>query len=178
MKANRLISFKDNRMTRFARVVLILLLFCSCTEEKDVAREPDLSLVKHYGIGKEGILYQFYEKFGFTDVCEHSRTYFKIKNFKLDKTWKALPLSDKDRLKINSISNKADSVKGDAIPVIYKMKDFYLDISLDMNEFIKDSVRLDAVNLSKGFYRVGKKHFEVYSPQRETIYYEKHSCDY
>lgn len=136
----------------------------------------DLSQVIGYDLKGSDVLYHYYEKFGTTDICIHSRFYFKTLHFVPKKgEWKALPLNRSDVKIINMMENKTDAISGNAFNVVYADKDFFSDISIEKNEFLRDSVGVN-VSLLKGYYRITSTTFEIYDSDNHTVYYEYHSC--
>ena len=163
-------------MNKIVSIALLTLIVWSCTREKKKML-PDTSLITGLKIEPTQILYQYFEKIGFTDVCLNTRSYFLLQDYTPDQSWNVLPISDSDRIKINSLSNKIDSLKGDSINVLYQHKDFFSDILLESDEFISKTPFKQDLILLDGYYRVTDSTFEIYSPQNNTMYYELHSCD-
>ena len=154
-------------------------LFFSCEEKRNEDKlEPKPSLVTSHKIEVNQILYQFYEQYGFTDVCIHSRTYFKVKEFSPNSEWKKLPINKEGYLKLNLIPNKIDTLKGSSFSVIYNYKDVFSDISLSSFEYIEDSTFKQTVSLLNGYYRINKGVFEVFNSNENTIYFEEHNCGF
>ena len=161
--------------------LLFIFLLVSCgthnsSEKKSIL--PDKSLVADYNIGTDQILYQYYEKFGFTDLCVHHRTLFYVhENIKLN-NWNKLPMLEADINKVNSLHNKLDSLNGDSISVVYNYKNVFSDISLKLEEYFKDTIFDKELALTDGYYRINSTVFELYNPGNKTIYLEYHECDY
>lgn len=158
--------------------LLVLSAILSCKEKIKKQKESFLSslLINEYKIKPNAILYQYYEKYGFTDICIHTRAYFKYTNFKKEKNWKKLPLSTTDIKLINSFPNKIDSIKNN-YSVLYQKKDFYDGIMIETKEHIKDTVFNKRLDLTKGYYKITKNTLEVYNPKTNTLYYEYYKCD-
>ena len=158
-------------------ILVLVLVFISCNSNNDDGRKmPKSSFIIGYEVHEDQILYQYYEKFGFTDICVHTRSYFTAKDFSVTNEWMPLPMTKKDRLRINSIPNRIDSLPDDSFLVIYNHKNFFSDISLDSKEFIRETTFEKKINLRNGFYRINKTIFEVYNDKDDVIYYEYHSC--
>ncbi|MEL6850491.1 MAG: hypothetical protein AAFP92_18365 [Bacteroidota bacterium] len=154
------------------------LLACNSNENGDAEFLPHPGYIKGYEIEKDQILYQYFEKFGFTDICIHIRSYFAVENWSITDGWKELPMTSKDISKVNSIPNKIDSLESDVLSIFYQDKDFFADISLSSDEFIRDTVFAKTINLKQGYYRLTESTFEVYDSNSGAIYYENHSCDF
>jgi hypothetical protein len=155
--------------------LLIISILVSCNSRNN--NVPESKFIKSIEVPESQILYQYYEKYGFTDVCIHSRSYFRVKDFQLDSQWRKLPVSNSDIFKINSIGEKVDTFTGANFPIIYRYKYFFSDISLDSREFIKDTTFDEDVDVFNGYYRVTKSSFEIYCKERGTVYYEYHECN-
>lgn len=128
-------------------------------------------------IDSTNIKYQYYQKFGFTDICEHIRILSKIDS--IPNLANDLPISYADRNLINRISNKTDSIFGDKILINYRDRNVFSDIELDFYEFQSDSNLV--LNLTNGKYQVRISDFEseliIYDNKNKLIYYEIHRCD-
>lgn len=160
----------------FYILVFLVIVSCSANDHKN-SKLPSKTFINGYEIKSEQILYQFFEKFGFTDICIHSRSYFKINKFSATDDWKPLPMNAEDVRKANSIPNKIDSLNASDFSIIYQNKDFFSDINLELEEFVKDTIFDLKIDLSMGYYRIGKDKIEIYNHENSTIYLEYHSCD-
>ncbi len=157
-------------------LLLIALFFTSCSG-KEETNKLNLALISNKKISADQVCYQFYEQFGFTDLCEHYRTLYYLDQFKPTKHWKALPITKSDLRKINkSTSNKPDTLPASNLDVRYKYQTAFKDISLKMQEYInpdKDYV----IAMKKGFYYFDKKHLKIYDAEKKLFYEEVHDCD-
>lgn len=158
--------------------ILFLLLLVSCvTTTKENDKLPKSSLIKGYDVSNDDILYQFYEEFGFDEICTHTRSYFKVENFKTKEGWVKLPMSKKDVLKLRLIPNKIDTLKGKTLDVKYAYKLFFDDISLDRKEHVNDTDPFEnEISLEKGYYKIDGSTFLIYNTNNR-IYYEEHYCN-
>jgi hypothetical protein len=156
---------------------LLLLVLSSCSLKQPPKRLPDLSLIKPFTAVRNGILYQYYEKFGFTDVCVHYRSYFRTNRFSPTQEWLKLPISPSDISKINSISNKVDKLTGKSFPILYQNKAAFSDISLESEEYVNPNLTDKTIDLTDGYYSLSEKSFMVYDNKRKTVYVEYHDCD-
>ena len=162
---------------RFPILVLFVLLQVSCikTNEKE-NKLPNSNLIKGYDVKSEDIFYQFYEEFGFDEVCIHNRAYFKIENFKLDNNWKKLPISKNDLSKLKLIPNKIDTLEGNSLRIKYSHKLFFDDISLVRKEFISENSFDNILGLSEGYYKIENSNSFMIYTKKNMIYYEEHYC--
>jgi hypothetical protein len=168
-------------MGKFRAWLLLCLtgIFLSCGSDSGHKSEklPNGDIIEGFGVSDDKILYQFYEKFGFTDVCTTNRAYFKADSFQIDEGWKSLPISARDLSIINSIPNKVDSLGQDSLLIIYPYKDFFLDISLDSEEFIDNSLLEISIKLNVGYYRLNSSGFDVFNSKTHMMYHERHECE-
>ena len=83
-------------------IIFLLFSLNSCstrTVREDIA---NLNLAKEFGIDSTQLVYQYYQKFGFTDLCEDIRMVAKKKD--MPNFEKKLPISIEDLKIINLIS--------------------------------------------------------------------------
>lgn len=155
-----------------------IVFFVSCKEKELPKSTPRVSLVKNYKVKEGDILYQYYEKFGSTDICIHGRTYFKHLGAINIKDWKKMPIDKNDLAKINEMANKVDDFDGTHLGIVYAQKDFFSDISLEAEEYIKDSSIQEGIVIHDGFYRINARgnKVEFYFSKYKTIFQEYHTC--
>jgi hypothetical protein len=170
-----MIRFRSVKIRNLMLKVGIVLLLTAC-ETEDGRVLSDIPEFEKYELENSKVLYQYYEKFGFTDVCTHSRMYFKASGITSGNGWKRLPFSKHDLALINSFSNKVDTLDKVALNVVYPLKDYFSDISLDQREYRKDSVFSATIPLGNGYYKVGVHSFEIYFNVLNTMYCEYHTC--
>jgi hypothetical protein len=169
---------------------MILLLFsqilffgCASNEAIDKLTVPnkkrDNQLTKYNF--KAEILYQFYENFGFTDVCINYRVLYSLQaneftKIKEKNKWKALPISKKDLEKINDITNKVDTViVTNKYNVIYREKYIFADIRNEATEFV---IKEDKcfINLMQGYYSFSDSSLTIYNKENNLLYHELYFC--
>ncbi|MBL7787793.1 MAG: hypothetical protein JNM36_17930 [Chitinophagales bacterium] len=153
-------------------IVCLALVACSATQST-----PDLALLTEKNSGTESVLYQFYEKFGFTDICEHYRNLYYCETIATDiGQWKKLPITANDLKLINALSNKIDTLKTTAQSVvIYQYPNFFADIAITQKQFAKMADKC-YINTLEGFYSFDKVSYKIYNPKRGIIYEEFHGC--
>ncbi|NMM50858.1 hypothetical protein [Marinigracilibium pacificum] len=156
---------------------VIVLCLISCGTNIKTDNTPNLKLASDYNIDSNQLVYQYYQKFGFTDVCEDIRMVAKLNkspNFK-----KRLPITDNDLNTINSFSNKIDSINNSQISFESNTRNHFYDIELDFVEFNTDS--LLTIDLSNGEYEIIQTDLtstlKVFDKQSGLIYVESHRCD-
>ncbi|MEL6658352.1 MAG: hypothetical protein AAFR36_17960, partial [Bacteroidota bacterium] len=102
------------------------------------------------------IIYQYYEKFGFTEVCEHNRMLIRSDSVsKLLVNWNALPVSKEDVILINQIANKIDTLSSSlTYSIYYRHKDYFSDVMLTNAEYVENGLTADSLNLNleMGYY--------------------------
>lgn len=156
---------------------LLLLILFSCNSDEKRLLPIESLIPDEYGKNNV-IIYQYYEEYGFTDLCSHNRALLLVKDWTITKGWKPLPMKLNDIKKVNAITNKIDSLVGDSLAVIYEHKSHFSDIMLESEEYISDTISFQKMDLLEGYYRVdGVGSFEVYNPKNNFLYYEQHRCD-
>lgn len=161
-------------------VVCLLVIFLMLSCERDKIGLPEVTDVIGMDISEENLVYQFYEKFGFTDLCEHHRILLEVDSFKVNETWQRLPISDESLIAMNSLSNKIDTIfNQNNFAVYYKEKASFSDILLVQGEYVKKGKEKDflSLNLQKGYYKLLRDTICIYDAARQFLYYEIHSCD-
>lgn len=154
----------------------VFIVISSCTSNK--SHLPSIYSVSGLEIPEERIVYQFYEKFGFTDLCEHNRLLLDSISIVIDSSWVELPIQESDLDKINHISNKVDTLLMSGYSVRYRYKSFFSDISIEIVEYLrKNSNEKDFIlNLQNGYYKLSKENLVIYDDKKSMIFYENHTC--
>jgi len=155
----------------------MLLGLFSCGGNIEKTNNPKLNLAKEYGIDSIQLKYQYYQKFGFNEVCEDLRMVSRLN--KPPKLNKNLPIEPIDLKKINSFSNKTDKIKGKYISFKSDLRNQFHDIELEFIEFIKDSSLI--IKLNKGRYEITETELssilKVFDSESGLLYIESHKCD-
>jgi hypothetical protein len=153
------------------------LMSCNTSTNHVRKNEPDMSLATEFGFDSTQLIYQYYQKFGFGEMCEDIRMLCKAQepqNFK-----KSLPISDDDLKKINQFPNKVDSINGAAISLVKNTRREFQDIELDFTEFSLDS--LPTIQLANGEYEIIETEWSstliIYDVESGLLYLESHRCD-
>lgn len=157
-------------MNLFLSLSIICFLF-GCQGDKSKLK-CDTNLIEEKNVKENNIIYQYYEKFGFTDVSKHYRSLYTIDNFVLPEKLDKLPIKKSDLLFINALSNKIDKIDSRKIKIPYQFKDRFNDIMLDNFEYYDSSFKINSISLKNGFYELNKNGFKIYNPQTKTIYSE------
>lgn len=149
----------------------------SCGTNTKTENEPNMNLASQYKIDSTQLVYQYYQKFGFTDVCEDIRMVAKLNNSPDFK--KKLPITEDDLKTINGFSNKVDSINNSQISFNSNTRNQFYDIELDFIEFSTDS--LLTIELSNGDYEIIQTDLtstlKVYDKESGLLYVESHRCD-
>jgi hypothetical protein len=163
----------------FILIVITNGFLQSCNSETEEAETVQLSGMHTPGIKKQDVLYQFYQRYGFTDVCIHRRTLYKTNlNEGSLKGWKQLPMTKGDIEKVNGLENKVDKINGTDFRIIYRQRKRFEDIELEQSEF-KNTGSVQPGSLFKtGLYKVNDTVFLLYDTNANLIYQEEHFCDY
>lgn len=151
--------------------------FIGCRTNTKTENEPNMTLASEYKVDSTQLVYQYYQKFGFTDVCEDIRMVAKLYNSPNFK--KRLPITEDDLTTINGFSNKIDLINSSQISFSSNTRDQFYDIELDFIEFKTDS--LLTIELSNGEYEIIQKNLtstlKVYDKESGLLYVESHRCD-
>ena len=158
---------------------IIVIVFClfGCKKNNKIDNKPDINLATEFKIDSIQLVYQYYQKFGFTDICEDIRMVSKLKDS--PKFRKKLPINKNDLKKINSFLNKTDSINGTHISFRSNTRNKFYDIELDFIEFNSDS--LLTVKLINGEYEIiqtdSTSTLKVFDKESGLLYVESHRCD-
>ncbi len=157
-------------------ISLFIVFGCDdITKRNDI---PNKKLANEFGINSTELIYQYYQKFGFTDLCEDIRMVSIPKE--VPKLYKNLPISIDDRNIINNFSNKTDSIRKSSITFKTNTRNQFYDIELDFIEFTTDSALI--INLNKGKYQISQTKstsiLKIYDNESGSYYMEIHRCDY
>ena len=158
---------------------IIVIVFClfGCKKNNKIDNKPDINLATEFKIDSIQLVYQYYQKFGFTDICEDIRMVSKLKDS--PKFRKRLPINKNDLKKINSFLNKTDSINGTHISFRSNTRNKFYDIELDFIEFNSDS--LLTVKLINGEYEIiqtdSTSTLKVFDKESGLLYVESHRCD-
>jgi hypothetical protein len=164
-------------VTAYLYLTFSICCVYSCSPHVKEEKLPDVHNVRQYKVAEKHVIYQYYEEYGFTDVCKHMRLCAIADSMQIDKQWKKLPLTAPDLQKINQIGNKIDKVKSDSISVVYMHKQFFQDISIVSEEYVKDSLPFQKISLRNGYYKLHDETLEVFIPQTKILYVEHYACD-
>jgi len=157
-------------------ISFIVLFFVSCQVKSNDQYTIDYGVAEEFGIDKTKISYLYYQKFGFTDVCEDIRIVSKQVSPGLQKT---LPISFEDLKRINEFPNKVDDLRLDSISFSSNTRGAFIDIELDYQEYKPEKSIL--LYLNEGEYEIIQTEFssilKVYDSQTQQLYIEVHRCD-
>ena len=166
---------KNLLLTSF--VIAFCLIGCGTNTKTKTKTEPNMSLASEYKIDSTQLVYQYYQKFGFTDLCEDIRMVAKLNNSPNFK--KRLPITEDDLKIINTFSNKVDSINSSQILFKSNTRYRFYDMEVDFIEFKADS--LITIELSNGEYEIIQtdltETLKVYDKESGLLYVESHRCD-
>ena len=159
--------------------ILAVFLFLGCTssEKRNYKIEkPNKELATKHHLNIDNIQYQFYQKFGFTDICEHTRILSTIDNAIF--LTKKLPISKNDLAIINNFPNKTDSIIGLSFSPIFQGRDLFSDIELEHFSYSSDSSFV--LHLQKGKYQIEQSEkvskLTIYDENSRLFYFEIYKC--
>ena len=157
-----------------------LIITCGligCETNTKSKNKPNMNLASEYKIDSTQLVYQYYQKYGFTDVCEDIRMVAKLNNS--PNLNKRLPITEEDLKTINGFSNKVDSLNSSQISFNSNTRNQFYDIELDFIEFSTDS--LLTIELSNGEYEIIQTKLtsilKVFDRESGLLYVESHKCD-
>lgn len=158
-------------------LLIVGLVLSSCSTSSKNEQKPNLHLAIEFGIDSSQLVYQYYQKFGFTDLCEDLRMVSKLNESpKLKNT---LPISADDLKTINDFTNKVDSIDGSRISFESNSRGHFHDIEIDFIEYSSDS--LLTIKLTKGEYEIIQTDFtsilKIFDSESGLFYVESHKCD-
>lgn len=167
----------DMKPIVFFFCVCVTLVLIRCAPKSGQEMLPDMKLAAEFEVDSTQLAYQYYQKFGFTDVCEDLRMVSKLKvspNLK-----KKLPIEPKDLEIINEFPNKVDRLEEFEISFDTNARSAFHDMELKFIEFISDTTL--SVQLEKGEYEISQTEllsvFKVYDSVSGLLYIEVHRCD-
>ena len=148
-------NFKKESMNPLKILVLFfspMILSCGNQQNKKQVL-PNFDLALEFGSNSLELEYQYYQKFGFTDLCEDIRMIGTPSKAPI--LIKKLPLEPNDLKIINSFQNKVDKLGGDRVLFPKNLRNIFLDIELDFIEFGRDE--LPNISLKLGTYEITQK---------------------
>lgn len=154
-----------------------ILLISFWSTPKKFEDQPDYNLIEEFGIDSSELVYQYYQSFGFTDLCEDLRLISKqpiapgLQN--------NLPLTQEDLSVINSFPNKSDSLQEKIILGNLEARSAQQDIESRFLEYIPDSSL--AFQLMEGEYEIIQTDtsaiIRIFDSINKLLYIEVHRCD-
>lgn len=175
------ILFKSCLLISVILVAIMILgsivLFFFWPENHKIENKPDFRLIKEFGIDSSKVVYQYYQEFGFSDVCEDLRLISKQPN--TPRLQKNLPLTQEDLDLINSFPNKSDSLQKKIIIGNSAVRSAQRDIELRFLEYIPDSALV--FQFKKGEYEIvqtdSSSVLKIFDSINKLLYIEVHKCD-
>lgn len=156
---------------------VIFLVITGCTGSQKNENLPDYELIEEFGIDSTELVYQYYQQFGFTDLCEDLRIISKQTSSPgLEKD---LPISPEDLAVIAEFSNKGDTFEEKIVIGNWKARSPNQDIENVFLEYIPDS--LLEFNSRVGKYEIkisdSGSILKIYDREAKLLYIEVHRCD-
>jgi hypothetical protein len=158
-------------------IIPILIMVMPKGSVTALSEKPDKNLGKEYLTDFSKIEYQYGQKFGFHETCDHIRIFGKPKNRVQLKN--RLPISEKDLKSINGFLNKVDEFKVGIFSPVYEYSDAFSHMRISQFEY-KSGANLK-MNTKKGTYEIYesklKSTFKIYDAETNRLYIETHFCD-
>lgn len=163
-------------MKKILVYVVIIFFLLNCTAKEDKTNIANYKLAEDFGIDSVDLIYQYYQKFGFTDLCEDLRMVSQKSLIKLNKK---LPIDSNDLKIINNFPNKTDKINGKKLSFNSTLRQQFKDIELVFIEFKQDSMLL--LSLENGEYEIKETKWnstlKIYDNESGLYYIEIHQCD-
>lgn len=154
--------------------VVLILGLSSCTKNK---AQPNLAVASEFHISLDQLVYQYYQKYGFTDVCENIRMVTSVDVSPRLKN--QLPIKADDRMMLSNILKGTATMNETEIRLNSNGRTRYLDIELEFVEFSADT--LPVIRLSQGEYEFHQTDLEwtlkVYDSESGLLLIASHRCD-
>jgi len=158
-------------------VGVIHLAIFGCTDSQKIENQPNFTLSQEFGIDSTEVVYQYYQQFGFTDLCEDLRLISRqpiVPDFE-----KALPISPEDLAIIAEFPNKADLFQEKIVIGNREARSVNQDIELDFLEYIPDSSLV--FQFQDGAYEIAQTDtssiLKIFDSIHKLLYIEVHRCD-
>ncbi len=155
-------------------ILTITILLFGCSGQKANENYANYKLAREFKIDSINLKYQYYQKYGFTDLCEEIQMVSiseKTKAFE-----KMLPIEKEDLKLIKPIFPCIDD---SIIDLKNNSRNFYADIELDFSECLIDS-NLN-LRIAKGEYEFTETEFmttlRIYDAESGLIYLGIRKCD-
>ncbi|MEL7005684.1 MAG: hypothetical protein AAFN93_23590 [Bacteroidota bacterium] len=164
-------------------IIFLSIMLCSCwvPQKKEPLKLPDVSLATKLGLDVDSsmFLYQYTERFGFTDICIHERGLLRINEILAVNTtgFQKLPLTIRQIKQINDIPEKIDSLGLSELVVDYQYKDAFRDIMIEHGEYDTSPDSVISIDITEGYFHFSDTSLLIYKPSLRLLYYEVHECD-
>lgn len=166
-----------NTLKTISLNLIVSFVFFGCMSSQKQENTVNITLAEEFGVDSKQLVYQYYQKFGFTDVCEDLRMVANQKE--APKFEKSLPITTEDMWIINSFSNKTDKISESPISFDTNNRKEFFDVELDFVEYTIDSNLV--INLNTGQYEISQSDrasmFKIYDRESGMLYVEVHRCD-
>lgn len=158
----------------FASIFFVIM---GCTGSKKNESLPDYELIVEFGIDSTELVYQYYQQFGFTDLCEDLRIISKQTSSPgLEKD---LPISLEDSAVIAKFSNKGNVFEEKIVIGNRKARRQNQDVENVFLEYIPDSLLV--FNPKVGEYEINildsGSILKIYDSEAKLLFIEVHRCD-
>jgi len=168
-------------MKRFFCLWIIVGVFhlgiIACNDSPKIENRPNFTLSQEFGIDSTELVYQYYQQFGFSDLCEDLR--FVTKQLVEPSFKNVLPLSPEHLAIIAEFPNKGDLVREKIVIGNREARSVNQDIELDFLEYIPDSTLI--FQLQEGSYEIVQSDtssiLKIYDTIHKLLYIEVHRCD-
>lgn len=117
-------------------IILFSISLINCSTKISNHNIPNYVLSNKFGIDSSNIIYQYYQKYGFTDLCEDVKMIAKTDDSPL--LTSKLPINSSDLKKLQTQSNR-DYLTDTLQLFKYNNRQYQKDVELEYLEYIQDS---------------------------------------
>ena len=162
------------KLNKTTTILAISISLLACTGQSKKENKANYELAREFEIDSVNLIYQYYQKYGFTDLCEEIQM---ISDYKKTITYEnKLPITPED---LENIKPIFPCIGDSSLNVKRNSRSINEDIELDFREFSNDS-NLD-LNLLKGEYEYTQTEYfttlKIYDAESGLTYWGIKKCD-
>ena len=162
---------------RIFNLSALIILLCSCGTETEERSLIIQTIAEEFIVDGDAVVYQYYQKFGFTDLCEDITHVIKTNNS--PNLSKHLPMTEEDLVFFNKVS-KADYNKDhDRLLLRCSLRTTNQDVELEFNEYCPDPSLV--IKLKSGEYEIVESKLNqiirIFDMESGLYFVEVHRCD-
>ncbi|WP_306643933.1 hypothetical protein [Sanyastnella coralliicola] len=156
---------------------IVVLLFVSCRTNDSFNDKTFNELTHKFNIDSSQVVYMFYQKYGFTDVCEDL---IMLTNVDLNpELSERLPMSDHDLEMVAMFSISQTSAKPIQAMLSPDQGSEFKDIELEYLDYNPSSLK--SIDFVDGSYEITQTQMmftlKIYDEESGLLYVASHGCD-